>query len=155
MKIEDLIVLERVSCDNNSTSKKKVLEVLSQLLATDLDDISADEIFDSLVNRERLGSTGLGQGVALPHARLAGREKAIGAFVKLGTPVDFDALDNQPTDLLFSLLVPDHFTDEHLDILAELARVFSNQDFCQALRESESEEKIYQLLSNQTATSAA
>lgn len=155
MKIEDLIVQERVSCNNEATSKKKVLEALSQLLATDLDDVSAEEIFDSLINRERLGSTGLGKGVALPHARLAGREKATGAFIKLQTPVDFDALDNQPTDLLFSLLVPDHFTDEHLDILAELAKVFSNESFCQALRESDSEEKLFKLLSNQTASSAA
>lgn len=155
MKIEDLIVLDRISCDNSSGSKKKVLEALSKLLATEESDISQDEIFDSLVNRERLGSTGLGHGVALPHARLPGREKAIGAFVKLDTAVDFDAIDNQPTDLLFSLLVPDHFTDEHLAILAELAKIFSDEKFCEALRKSETKEQLYKLLSNKEVSTAA
>ena len=155
MKIEDLIVLDRISCDNSSRSKKKALEALSKLLATEESDISQDEIFDSLVTRERLGSTGLGHGVALPHARLPGREHAIGAFIKLDKGVDFDAIDNQPTDLLFSLLVPDHFTDEHLQILAELARIFSDEKFCDSLRKSETEEQLYKLLSNQKASTAA
>jgi len=155
MKISDLIVPERISCDNESRSKKKVLEALSALLVTDTPDISQDEIFKSLISRERLGSTGLGHGVALPHARLPGREQAIGAFIKLEKGVDFDAIDNQPTDLLFSLLVPDHFTDEHLDILAQLAKTFSDEAFCKALRESETEEQLYKLLSSQHTSSAA
>jgi len=155
MKIEDLIVLERISCDNSSGSKKKALEALSALLVTDASDMSQDEIFESLISRERLGSTGLGHGVALPHARLPGREQAIGAFIKLDKGVDFDAIDNKPTDLLFSLLVPDHFTDEHLDILAQLAKLFSDEKFCQSLRSSESEEQIYKLLINQQNSSAA
>ncbi len=155
MKIEDLIVLDRISCDNSSGSKKKALEALSKLLTTEDSETSQDEIFDSLVIRERLGSTGLGHGVALPHARLSGREQAIGAFIKLDKAVDFDAIDNQPTDLLFSLLVPDHFTDEHLDILAELARVFSDEKFCDALRKSETEEQLYKLLIDKKASSAA
>ena len=155
MKIEDLIVLERISCDKSSGSKKKALEALSALLVTDASDMSQDEIFESLISRERLGSTGLGHGVALPHARLPGREHAIGAFIKLDTPVDFDAIDNQPTDLLFCLLVPDHFTDEHLDILAKLAKIFSDDTFCKTLRSSDSEEQIYELLINQQNVSAA
>lgn len=155
MKIADLIVPERISCDNESRSKKKVLEALSALLVTDTPDISQDEIFKSLISRERLGSTGLGHGVALPHARLPGREQAIGAFIKLEQGVDFDAIDNQPTDLLFSLLVPDHFTDEHLDILAQLAKTFSDEAFCEALRKSETREQLYELLSNHHASSAA
>jgi len=155
MKIEDLIVLDRIGCDNSSKSKKKALEALSNLLATEESDIDQDEIFDSLVNRERLGSTGLGRGVALPHARLPGREQAIGAFIKLEKAIDFDAIDNQPTDLLFGLLVPDHFTDEHLEILAELAKIFSDQAFCDTLRQTETKEQLFKLLNNQSASSAA
>lgn len=154
MKIEDLIVVERVSCDNSSGSKKKALEALSALLVTDASDMSQDKIFESLISRERLGSTGLGHGVALPHARLSGHEQAIGAFIKLDKGVDFDAIDNKPTDLLFSLLVPDQSTDEHLNILAQLAQLFSDEKFCQSLRNSQSADQIYKLLTNQKNSSS-
>jgi len=155
MKIANLITLDRVSCDNNAKSKKKVLEALSSLLVSASADLSAEEIFESLINRERLGSTGLGHGVALPHARLPGREKAVGAFIKLDQPVDFDAIDNQPTDLLFCLLVPDHFTDEHLEILSQLATIFSDKAFCEELRKSSTEEQLLQLLTQHPTSSVA
>lgn len=155
MKIENLITPDRISCDNKAKSKKKVLEALSALLVPASPDISEDEIFESLINRERLGSTGLGHGIALPHARLPGRETAVGAFIKLSEAVDFDAIDNQPTDLLFCLLVPDHFTDEHLEILSELAKIFSNKVFCDELRKSSSAEQLFQLLTQAPASSVA
>jgi len=155
MKISDLITIDRISCDNSAKSKKKALEALSALLATDSSNISEEEIFESLINRERLGSTGLGHGVALPHARLPGREKATAAFIKLQQAVDFDAIDNQPTDLLFCLLVPDHFTDEHLEILAQLAKTFSDTVFCEELRNSDSAEKLLDLLTHHQTSTAA
>lgn len=96
--------------------------------------MTEDEIFESLIERERLGSTGLGHGVAIPHARLKGREEAIGAFLKLDTGIDFDAIDQQPVDLVFALLVPEHYTDEHLHILANLAEIFGDEPFCEKLR---------------------
>ncbi|NOY67605.1 MAG: PTS IIA-like nitrogen regulatory protein PtsN [Gammaproteobacteria bacterium] len=150
MKITDLITLDRINCDNSAQSKKKVLEALSALLVSESSDISEEGIFESLINRERLGSTGLGHGVALPHARLPGRKTAIGAFIKLKQSIDFDAIDNLPTDLLFCLLVPDHFTDEHLEILAQLAKIFSNEAFCDKLRASNTEEQLLQLLIDQS-----
>ena len=155
MNIADLLIVERISCDQEATSKKKALEALSALLASESTDVSQDEIFDSLINRERLGSTGIGHGVALPHARLPGKEMAIGAFIKLKQGIDFDAIDGQPTDLLFSLLVPEHFTDEHLDILAKLAKMFSDEDFCQKIRNSSDAQQLLALLSQYQATSAA
>jgi len=155
MNIADLLIIDRISCDHEATSKKKALEALSALLASETPDTSQDEIFDSLISRERLGSTGLGHGVALPHARLPGQEKAIGAFVKLTQGVDFDAIDGLPTDLLFSLLVPDHFTDEHLNILAKLAEMFSDKDFCKQLRDSADSQQLLNLISQYQASSAA
>ncbi|HEC28213.1 MAG TPA: PTS IIA-like nitrogen-regulatory protein PtsN [Gammaproteobacteria bacterium] len=154
MKITDLISLERIRCNASVKSKKKALELLSTLLAPDASNASNEEIFESLINRERLGSTGLGHGVALPHARLQGQDTAIGAFVKLEQPVDFDAIDRQPTDLLFTLLVPDHFTDEHLDILAQLAKMFSEESFCDKLRKSSTDEQLEQLLKSYETGSA-
>ena len=151
MNIADLITPERIRCNASVKSKKKTLEFLSTLLAPGASNASSEEIFESLINRERLGSTGLGHGVALPHARLSGQETAIGAFVKLEEPVDFDAIDNQPTDLLFTLLVPDHFTNEHLEILAQLAKMFSEEEFCEKLRKSNTDEELVNLLKNYEA----
>lgn len=155
MDIKDLLIPERVAANTQAGSKKRVLEMISGLLAESAPKLTAEEIFESLIGRERLGSTGLGHGVALPHARMAGQDEAIGAFVKLEQGVDFDAIDGQSVDLLFALLVPEHFTDEHLDILAQLARMFSDNQFCQKIRESESEQQILELIRQQPQISAA
>lgn len=146
MDITDLITRERIVCDSEVASKKRVIEVLSELLATGQPDLTARPIFDSLIGRERLGSTGLGYGVALPHGRFSQSQHAIGAFLKLGKGVDFDAIDRQPVDLVFGLLVPDHYTDEHLKILAYLAEMFSDRAFCQQLRETDSDLLLFERL---------
>jgi PTS system nitrogen regulatory IIA component len=146
MIITDLITRERIVCDSEVTSKKRVIEILSERLATGQADLSARPIFDSLIGRERLGSTGLGHGVALPHGRFSQSQQAIGAFIKLRKGVDFDAIDRQPVDLVFGLLVPDHYTDEHLKILAYLAEMFSDRAFCQQLRDTDSDQALYERL---------
>ncbi|MFZ1641959.1 MAG: PTS sugar transporter subunit IIA [Candidatus Contendobacter sp.] len=148
MDIMDLITRERLVCDSEVTSKKRVIEVLSELLAMGQVGLTARPIFDSLIGRERLGSTGLGHGVALPHGRFSQSRQAIGAFVKLRQGVDFDAIDRQPVDLVFGLLVPDHYTDEHLKILAYLAEMFSDRSFCQQLRETNSDQALFERLRN-------
>lgn len=147
MLITDLITPERIVCNSEVTSKKRLIEIVSERLATGQAELSARPIFDSLVSRERLGSTGLGHGVALPHGRFSQSQRAIGAFVKLRKGVDFEALDRQPVDLVFGLLVPDHYTDEHLKILAYLAEMFSDRTFCQQLRDADSSETLYERLS--------
>lgn len=146
MDITDLITGERIVCDCEVASKKRAIEVLSELLAKGQADLTARPIFDSLIGRERLGSTGLGHGVALPHGRFNQSQHAVGAFVKLKKGVDFDAIDRQPVDLVFGLLVPDHYTDEHLKILAYLAEMFSDRTFCQRLRETDSDQILFELL---------
>ncbi|MBK7540352.1 MAG: PTS IIA-like nitrogen regulatory protein PtsN [Candidatus Competibacteraceae bacterium] len=146
MDITDLIDSERIVYDCEVASKKRAIEVISELLAKGQADLTARPIFDSLIGRERLGSTGLGHGVALPHGRFNQSQQAIGAFVKLKKGVDFDAIDRQPVDLIFGLLVPDHYTDEHLKILAYLAEMFSDRSFCQQLREAGSDRALFQLL---------
>ena len=146
--IADLLTTKRVVCNRSVASKKSLLELLSELITSDQADLTSRsrEIFDSLHGRERLGSTGLGHGVALPHGRLAKLPKAIGAFVKLKPGFDFDALDKQPVDLVFGLLVPEHFTDEHLKILSYLAEMFSDGAFCQQLRNADSDQLLFERL---------
>lgn len=146
MDITDLITRERIVCNSEVTSKKRVIEVLSELLVKGQADLTARPVFDSLIGRERLGSTGLGYGVALPHGRFSQSHQAIGAFVKLRQGVDFDAIDRQPVDLAFGLLVPDHYTDEHLKILAYLAEMFSDRVFCQRLRDADSDLTLFERL---------
>lgn len=146
MQIVKLLTTDRIACHLDLASKKRVLEVLAGLLATSSPSLTEVEIFDSLLNRERLGSTGLGTGVAIPHGRIPGIEAPLGAIVTLQNGVDYDAIDRQPVDLLFALLVPEESTDEHLQILAGLAQMFSDHKLSARLRECQSPEQLLQLL---------
>jgi len=121
-----LIEPGRVRCNEPVYSKKRALELASSLLADAVPGMSRVDIFEALNARERLGSTGLGHGVALPHARVGGTDHAIGACLTLAEPIDFDAPDRERVDILFILLVPRDCSDQHLQILASLAETFSD-----------------------------
>jgi len=103
-------------------------------------------VFESLLARERLGGTGVGYGVAIPHGRLKSSDHTVGAFIKLQNGVDFDSADRQPVDLLFALLVPEKSNEEHLQILAALAKLFSDESLRTQLRDADNIEKIHQLI---------
>jgi len=152
MLLTELITPERIACGVDAQSKKRALEHLSEVISSTEDTISSNDVFDSLLARERLGGTGVGHGVAIPHGRLKDNSHTLGAFIKLEKGVDYDAADHQPVDLLFALLVPKESTDEHLQILAQLAKMFSNEDFRQKLREANSNETIHRLLSDWSET---
>ncbi|MEO5343221.1 MAG: PTS sugar transporter subunit IIA [Gammaproteobacteria bacterium SHHR-1] len=141
---ENFLIAERIALDLEAGSKKRVLEVLAELLHTDRQDTTA--VFDQLLERERLGSTGMGQGIALPHARLEGLSQARGCFVRLAQGVDFAAVDAEPVDLVFGLLVPGAATQEHLQLLAGLAGRFRDAHLCTQLRQGQSPQQVLQLL---------
>ena len=146
MEISDILTRERVLCNVNLSSKKAVLETLSGLIAGAGNGATEQDVFNSLLSRERLGGTGLGNGIALPHGRLRGGFSTTAAFIKLKRGVDYDALDRQPVDLVFALLVPEDSTEEHLRILAQLAEMFDRPDFPARLRRGTSSAAIYELL---------
>ena len=148
MNINQLIDQDHVLCCPEVASKKRLLEVVSELLAVDLPQISAHEIFDSLINREKLGSTGLGKGVAIPHGRIASLENPVCAFIRLDEAVEFDATDGKPVDLAFALLVPEDSTEEHLQVLSTIAELFSDQEFCTGVRNCKDKDCLMQLLIN-------
>ena len=149
MNISDIISPDRVVCDFDASSKKKALEQLSDLIASEATpSLLSKDVVDSLIARERLGSTGIGYGVAIPHGRLKSTDHAIAAFAKLHEGIDFDAADNQTVDLLFALLVPEDSTSEHLQLLAQLAEMFSDEGFREKLRATKDKDAIYDLLSN-------
>lgn len=142
--IGDILTPERTLIDVQVTSKKKLLEFLAGFIAEQLGEASPDDIFDRLLGRERLGSTGIGEGIAIPHCRLRECEEAIGILMRLEEPVDFDAIDRKPVDLVFALLVPEEATEQHLQILAMLARNFSEADYREALRNAPDASRLYQ-----------
>jgi len=145
-EIAEIVSLDRVSCRGNANSKKRVLETLSDLIVKDDPKLTQMEVFSSFLNRERLGSTALGHGVAIPHGRLGSISKPVGAFLQLRHGVDFEAPDNEPVNLFFGLLVPEGSADQHLDILARLAELFSDETVCERLRSSREQEELYRLL---------
>jgi PTS system nitrogen regulatory IIA component len=146
MHITNLLTVDRIACQQDLTSKKRVLEALAGLLTASTPNLTEVDIFDSLLSRERLGSTGLGTGVAIPHGRMAGIDAPVGAVITLKNGVDYDAIDRQPVDLLFALMVPEASTDEHLQILATLARMFSDRKLCESLRECQDAGQLLRVL---------
>ena len=124
--IEEILTPERVRSAVPAASRKRILEILGEIFADASPQLSSQAVFDRLVERERLGSTGLGQGCALPHARVPGLGRALAAFLRVEKGVDFDSPDHEPVDLVFGLLVPEESTDEHLELLAAVARMFSD-----------------------------
>lgn len=146
---------KRIGCNVEAASKKRVLEQLGQRLAESVPELTQDLVFDALLERERLGSTGLGKGIALPHARMAQVNRAMGAFIKLPEGIDFDALDGSPVDLAFAMLVPEAATDEHLQLLSKLASMFSDNDFCDALRKAQTDHELFLLIQQRESAIAS
>jgi nitrogen PTS system EIIA component len=130
--IAHLLPLSNVLIDLEASSKKRVFEQVG-LLFENNHGIARSTVFDSLFARERLGSTGLGHGIAIPHGRVKGLEQALGAFIRLKVPVQFDAPDGRPVHLLFVLLVPEQANETHLQLLSELAQMFSDDAFREGL----------------------
>jgi PTS system nitrogen regulatory IIA component len=126
--ISKLLPLQNVLVDLGVSSKKRVFEHAG-LLFENNNNIARSQVFDSLFAREKLGSTGLGQGIAIPHGRIKGLRDAVGALIRMHEPIAFDAPDGQPVNLIFVLLVPERATDIHLRILSELAQIFSDKQF--------------------------
>lgn len=135
-------------------SRKRALEAAAELLAEDEAALSSRRIFDELMARERLGSTGLGEGVAIPHCRLPCHQIR-GAFLLLQDPVDYDAMDGQPVDLLFVLMVPPEENTAHLDVLATLARIFGDVDNRKSLRSCTTDAQLYERITGLCSSQAA
>lgn len=145
--IAQLLPLSNVVVDLDASSKKRVFEHAG-LLFENNQGIARSTVFDSLFSRERLGSTGLGQGIAIPHGRIKGLKEAAGAFLRLATPVQFDAPDGRPVNLLFVLLVPEQANETHLQLLSELAQMFSERAFREQLLNAPDAAAIHALFAN-------
>lgn len=145
--ISKILTSDCVLLDSESTSKKRVFERVG-ILFENTQNIARSQVFDSLFAREKLGSTGLGQGVAIPHGRVKGLRDAVAAFVKMETPIPFDAPDGLPVNFIFVLLVPERATDLHLQILGELAQMFSDQAFRDQLEKANEASAIHRIFAD-------
>ena len=143
--IAKLLPVHNVVLDLDVSSKKRVFEHVG-LIFENNQNVARSQVFDSLFAREKLGSTGLGQGIAIPHGRIKGLKEAVGAMIRMREPIPFDSPDGRPVNLIFVLLVPERATDLHLQILSELAQMFSDDEFRVQLLKTGSADAMHQLI---------
>lgn len=152
LTIADILAPERVKLDQSCSSKKRALELVSQIIAGAQEGLESWAVFDTLLARERLGSTGVGRGIVIPHGKMAGLDRPVGAFVRLTDGIDFNSIDDVPVSLIFAILVPEGGEEAHLAILGQLARRFSDPEFCAAIRDTQSSEVVFSLLTRKVAS---
>ena len=145
MPLLDFLPTDGVMTDLSASSKKQLIENIAEH-AGSLTGLSARAVFDALMQRERLGSTALGRGFAVPHARVENLDDTLACFFRLKEAVNFEAPDDVPVDLVFTIVIPEQATEEHLIILSSLARVFSNDEVCEAIRVAGSKDEIAQII---------
>ena len=146
MLLEDIIKPDSVLCNAHARSKKHCLEILSELLVRSIPDVAAEDIFESLIERERLGCTSLKRGVAFPHCRVEGLEASSAALIKLIEPVDFDSADGEPVDIVFGLLVPKQLDDSHVGEIKMITSVLGDDGLRERLRECNTSSDLYDTL---------
>ena len=154
MDLSDILQAEDVLPALQAGSKRQVLQALAAH-AADMTGLDERAIFDVLMQRERLGSTGLGGGIAIPHGRFAGIERVMGIFARLASPVDFDALDHQPVDIVFMLMAPESAGADHLKALARVSRVLRDKALVEKLRATREPNALYALLTSAQSSRAA
>jgi PTS system nitrogen regulatory IIA component len=154
MDVSDLITPQSVVAALHATSKKQVLQELAKR-AAQLTGLHERTVFDALLERERLGSTGLGAGIAVPHGRFAALDRIRGLFARLERPVDFDAVDGEKVDLVFLILAPESAGADHLKALARVTRLLRDRTVREKLRGTDNPEALYALLTDRTASAAA
>ncbi|MFT4748949.1 MAG: PTS system nitrogen regulatory IIA component [Pseudohongiellaceae bacterium] len=145
MELENILSQARCHCRMVGSSKKRILKTIGEHLSETNNNLDAGEVFDSLMAREQLGSTGIGAGIAIPHCRVPLCSNIVGMLITLKEPIDFDSIDNSPVDIIFVLIVPEQKTNEHIETLAGLAKLFSDEDFCYTLRNTQDSEDLYNI----------
>lgn len=143
MLLENILTEDRTRVNVQSASKKRTLETLAQIFAEDIDIIDADELFQYFINRERLGSTGIGHGIAIPHCRFKTAGQTFAACITLEEPIDFDSVDSEPVNVIFAMLVPEDAEANHLQTLASIAESLQKPEYVTALRKSTTSSELF------------
>jgi len=146
IRLETILTPGRSLVNVPGGSKKRALEQIANLIGKQVPELDTQDVYEALIAREKLGSTGFGNGIAIPHCRLKGCESPVSALLHLDAPIDFDAIDGAPVDLLFVLLVPEAATDAHLELLRQIASMLDSKDVRDKLRAATSNESLYQVV---------
>jgi PTS system nitrogen regulatory IIA component len=142
MIINDIISLDRTQCSVECHSKKRIFEVISEIAVQQSPELDQVEVLSSLLSREKMGSTGIGHGIAIPHGKIKGLANMIAVIVTSSQPIDFDAIDSKPVDIFFAILVPEEQTDKHLAALSGIARKLSDKNTVKAIRKARNKNEI-------------
>ncbi len=146
MKLQEILTLDCTSCAVPATSKKRILEQICQLAANEVGEIDPSDLLDSLLDREKMGSTGIGNGIAIPHGRLPNTNKAVAVLLTTEQAIDFDAIDNRGVDVFISLFVPENSCREHLETLQSIAKLFSNKNIIKQVRRCSNDKQLFELI---------
>lgn len=146
MNLTDIITLDCTLCAVPATSKKRILEILCEKAAETSDTFTTFDLLESLMVREKLGSTGIGNGIAIPHGRLTEHDQVIAVLATTESPIDFDAIDNRPVDIYIALFVPEEHCEQHLSTLQSIAQIFSDKHIAKQARKCQSNEELFQLI---------
>ncbi|MCP4986355.1 MAG: PTS IIA-like nitrogen regulatory protein PtsN [Colwellia sp.] len=146
MHLSEILTTSCTSCDVAVTSKKRILEKICQLAANQVTEIEQDELLESLLDREKMGSTGIGNGIAIPHGRLPNASKAIAVLITTEKTIDFDAIDNREVDIFVALFVPEDSCKEHLDTLQSIAKLFSDKKVLKQVRKCSDDQALFNLI---------
>jgi PTS system nitrogen regulatory IIA component len=146
MTLQSILTLDCTQCAVPVSSKKRLLEKICQLASKELSDSNPTDLLDSLLNREKMGSTGIGNGIAIPHGRLNNTDKAIAVFLTTEQAIDFDAIDNKPVDIFICLFVPQNSTQEHLETLQSIAKLFSDRKTAKKVRKCTNQQEMFNLI---------
>jgi len=148
MQLSEILTLNCTKSAVQCTSKKRALEMISEIVAEQTGQ-SSNVLFECMLSREKMGSTGIGNGIAIPHARMQSSDKAIAVLLQCESPIEFDAIVNRPVDLLFALLVPDAQCKEHLKTLSSMAERLNNKQVLKQLRKAQTDQELYDIMVNQ------
>jgi len=154
MDLDDIITIDSVIPRLKASSKKQALQELARK-ASEISGLEQREVFDVLLERERLGTTGVGGGIAIPHGKLAALDRLHGVFARADQAIDFDSIDDRPVDLIFLLLAPESFGADHLKALARVSRLLRDPGMCDKLRGCDTKDAIFALLTQSTSSNAA
>lgn len=153
MTLQDILTPDCTFCAVSGSSKKRILDEICTVAAKKLKSHDTYELIESLLNREKMGSTGIGNGIAIPHGRLSNTKKVIAILMTTEEPIDFDAIDNRPVDIFIALFVPEDSCQEHLTTLQSIAKIFSDKQICKQVRKCSSNQQLFELI--QTVTQAS
>lgn len=146
MKLQNILTLDCTLCAVPATSKKRIFDTICQTAAQHISELSQQELLESLMAREQMGSTGIGNGIAIPHGRLSETNQVIAVLLTTQEPINFDAIDNRPVDIFVALFVPESACKDHLSTLQSIAQLFSDKNTCKKVRKCIENDQLFQLV---------